>query len=210
MSLQLLRVSGNIPKLQVRFLSTTSKLKGAVALDRAQKDGEDVVIDKVDNSKIKPEWFPKIGNRRIVGYGLNGQACYSDRPDFPYPAVEFREPTPEIMELREKEKGDWKNLSIDEIKQLYRSRYCQTFAEFSASTGEWKEEWAFFMWGILLTLFMEWYLVNYVYPPLPRTTNKEWQLETINASIEKRQRAIEGFGYLPRRIWDYEKDEWKK
>ena len=41
----------------------------------------------------------------------------------------FREDTPEILKLREKEKGDWKKMTIPEKKALYRAAYCQTIAE---------------------------------------------------------------------------------
>lgn len=40
--------------------------------------------------------------------------------------------------LRQKEKGDWKQLSIEEKKALYRASFRRTFAEFKAPTGEWK------------------------------------------------------------------------
>lgn len=40
-----------------------------------------------------------------------------DRPEFPLPAVRFGENTKEVLALREKEKGDWKNLSLDEKKK---------------------------------------------------------------------------------------------
>lgn len=40
--------------------------------------------------------------------------------------------------LREKEKGDWKKLSIEEKKALYRASFRQTFSEMDAPTGEWK------------------------------------------------------------------------
>lgn len=40
--------------------------------------------------------------------------------------------------LREKEKGDWKKLSIEEKKILYRASFRQTFSEMDAPTGEWK------------------------------------------------------------------------
>jgi cytochrome c oxidase subunit 4 len=40
--------------------------------------------------------------------------------------------------LREKEKGDWKKLSIQEKKDLYRASFRQTFSEMEAPTGEWK------------------------------------------------------------------------
>ena len=80
----------------------------------------------------------KIGKREIVGYGWNGTACYADRVDYPMPAIRFREPTNEINALREKEKQDWKKLSIEEKKALYRASFCQTFSEMKAGTGEWK------------------------------------------------------------------------
>lgn len=38
-----------------------------------------------------------VGNREVVGYGYNGQPNYSDRPDFPCPAVRFKEATPDIL-----------------------------------------------------------------------------------------------------------------
>lgn len=40
--------------------------------------------------------------------------------------------------LREKEKGDWSKLSIEDKKTLYRASFRQTFAEFKAPNGEWK------------------------------------------------------------------------
>lgn len=50
----------------------------------------------------------------------------------------FRENTKEILALREKEKGDWKSLTLEEKKTLYRASFCQTYAEMKAPTGEWK------------------------------------------------------------------------
>lgn len=38
-----------------------------------------------------------IGNREVVGYGFNGVSNYADRPDFPMPAVRFRETTPDVQ-----------------------------------------------------------------------------------------------------------------
>jgi hypothetical protein len=39
----------------------------------------------------------RIGNREVVGFGLNGQYSYQDRVDFPMPAVRFKENTPDIV-----------------------------------------------------------------------------------------------------------------
>lgn len=41
---------------------------------------------------------------------------YSDRPDFPYPAIRFREEDDTIKKLRTKEKNDWNKLTVDEKK----------------------------------------------------------------------------------------------
>lgn len=38
-----------------------------------------------------------VGNREVVGYGFNGQPNYADRPDYPCPAVRFKETTPDIL-----------------------------------------------------------------------------------------------------------------
>ena len=56
------------------------------------------------------------GNRDIVGWGFNGSHSYVDKEEYPCPAVRFRENTPDVMSLREKEKGDWKNLTLEEKK----------------------------------------------------------------------------------------------
>ena len=121
-------------------------------------------VARIGTSAVANSAVSKIGNREIVGHGFNGEASYIDRADFPFPAVRFREPSEEFkvwqlssslllfllsarvrdftkvsfQALLEKEKGDWKNLSLDEKKALYRFSFCQTLAELKAPTGEWK------------------------------------------------------------------------
>merc|ERR1712055_727182 len=80
----------------------------------------------------------KIGNREVVGFGYNGDKNYVDRIDFPMPAIRFKENTPDVQALHEKAKGDWKKLSMEEKKALYRASFTQTFSEMKAPTGEWK------------------------------------------------------------------------
>ena len=57
------------------------------------------------------------GKRDIVGFGETGEPAYFDLQDQPCPAVRFGKNTAEIMALKEKEKGDWKNLTLEERKQ---------------------------------------------------------------------------------------------
>lgn len=47
---------------------------------------------------------------------MNGTASYIDHTDFPCPAIRFKENTPDVLALREKEKGEWKALTLDEKK----------------------------------------------------------------------------------------------
>lgn len=119
----------------------------------------------------------KTVGRDIVGYGINGEPTYSDTLTYPFPAVRFMKNTPEIMvwdtlppisrfntfnalvvfqALREKEKGDWKKLTIEEKKQLYRASFCQTLVEVEAPTGEWKAVfgWSFFWISVSLLSFV--------------------------------------------------------
>lgn len=58
-----------------------------------------------------------IGTRDVVGFGFNGSYIYYDHCAMPYPAIRFREETEEIKKLREKEKGDWNKLTLDEKKK---------------------------------------------------------------------------------------------
>merc|ERR1711955_144888 len=79
-----------------------------------------------------------IGTREIVGYGANGEVTYIDSVMAPFPAIRFKEDKGEIAALRTKEQGDWKKLTVEEKKALYRASFCQTLAEVEAPTGEWK------------------------------------------------------------------------
>ena len=81
----------------------------------------------------------RIGMREVVGFGMNGSPQYVDSCTFPYPAIRFREITPDFKALKEKEKGSWKILTTNEKKCLYRISFCKTLAEIDAPTGEWKK-----------------------------------------------------------------------
>jgi len=155
---------------------------------------------------LKDQYYPKLGNRDIVAYGFNSIPTYADRAEFPCPAVRYGENTKEILALRVKEQGDWKNLSLADKKALYRASFRQTYAEFEAPTGEWKSIVgqiliAFSVTGLAFTL-----IKHYVLPPLPHTITQEWQEKQLEKMIRQRQGAVEGIASH----WDYEKNDWKK
>lgn len=148
----------------------------------------------------------KVGNRDIVGFGMNGEPSYIDRHDFPCPAVRFMENKPDIVALREKEKSDWKTLSMDEKKALYRASFCSTFAEMdSLHAGEWKSVLAGVLTAITIALWLIVGLKKFVYQDLPKTFTPEWQEAMLKRMIDQQQGVVEGVSSK----WDYEKKEWK-
>lgn len=149
-----------------------------------------------------------IGSREVVGFGFNGEPSYIDRPDYPMPAIRWKESTPEVMVLREKEKGDWRKLTKDEKKQLYRASFRQTFAEFLASTGEWKSivGWSLMVFSSALWLFMFMRYAIYGHTTLPPTFDEEHQQAQLRRIIDLQMNPITGISSK----WDYDKDDWKK
>nr|AER27812.1 cytochrome c oxidase polypeptide IV [Antheraea yamamai] len=147
----------------------------------------------------------KIGDREWVGYGLNGQPNYVDRADFPMPAIRFRADTPDIKAIREKEKGDWRKLTLEEKKALYRASFCQTYAEFQAPTGEWK---GVLGWGLLIASFSVWIFMGmkmFVYSPLPITFDEEHQKAQLKRMLDLKVNPVDGLSSK----WDYENNRWK-
>ncbi|BFZ13561.1 hypothetical protein BsWGS_16600 [Bradybaena similaris] len=162
--------------------------------------------DFVLDHKLQNEIYPKIGNREIVGFGINGQPSYTDRCEFPCPAIRFKETTPEVLKLREKEKGDWKSLSLAEKKALYRASFCQTYSEINAPTGEWKLMLACIFFVLSGTGWFWIYVKKFVYPPPVHTLTREWQEQSLQRMIDQEQGHIRGVASK----WDYDKLEWKK
>lgn len=44
-----------------------------------------------------PDCNEIIGLRDVVGHGSNSEHIYIDNPGFPFPAIRFREATPDIL-----------------------------------------------------------------------------------------------------------------
>lgn len=118
----------------------------------------------------------------------------------------YKESTPEIVALRNKEKGDWSKLTIEEKKQLYRASFCQTFAEMEAPTGEWK---SIIGVGLIFISLAVWYYMamsKFVYYPLPETFSEERKKAQLRRMLDLRIDPVDGLSST----WDYEKDDWKK
>jgi len=148
----------------------------------------------------------KIVGRDIVGYGLNGEPQYFDSITHPFPSVRFKKNTPEIMALREKEKGDWRKLTLEEKKTLYRASFCQTLVEVEAPTGEWKAIFGWVMFWVSVAIFsfvgVRKYLTNTADDPSLSLESRQAQLKRM---IALRVDPIDGLSSK----WDYEKNTWK-
>ncbi|XP_064611470.1 cytochrome c oxidase subunit 4 isoform 1, mitochondrial-like [Liolophura sinensis] len=193
MSSQLLRIvarqARTLPNQGSRGISISASRQQEVALDAAARD----------------RIYPKLGNRDVVGFGFNGTASYMDRTEFPCPAIRFGENTPAVLALREKEKGDWSKLSIEDKKALYRASFCRTYAEMNAPTGQWKSILATVLLALSATGWVVIWMKKYVYPPMPSTITREWQIDQQRKMISQGQGRVEGIASE----WDYSKNTWK-
>jgi len=147
-----------------------------------------------------------IGSREVVGYGLNGDHMYIETMHAPFPAIRFKEESPEISAIRAKEQGDWKKMTLHEKKELYRFSYCQTIVEYNAPTGEWKKISGIALFFISLGIWGVIWLKMFVYDPQPTTiSDEEYQKAQIKRMIDMRVNPIDGFASR----YDYENNKWK-
>jgi len=161
-----------------------------------------------DTGTTREYTHPRIGDREIVGWGATGGENYFDRSDFPYPAIRWKSPNaPGVPELRQKELGDWKELTMEEKKGLYRASFCQTFVEFeNCKAGVWKYWGGGALIGLSLSLLLWFFCKCKVYNPLPKSFSYEGRLERLKWDIAIRKDPIQGISSK----WDYEKDQWKE
>jgi len=147
-----------------------------------------------------------IGSREVVGFGLNGEPLYCDTLHAPFPAIRFKEEDATIAAIRNKETGDWKRMTLEEKKALYRFSFCQTIAEYNEPTGEWKKILGISMFFISLAIWGVVWLKMFVYAPQPTTiSDVEHQKAQIKRMIDMRVNPIDGFASR----YDYENNKWK-
>merc|ERR1719412_2961418 len=111
----------------------------------------------------------EIGNREVVGFGFNGVEMYCDSLQAPFPAIRFKEETAEVAKIREKEAGDWKKMTLEEKKALYRHSFAQTLTELQEPTGDWKKVLGITCLFLSFSIWSMIWLKFYVYDPLQKT-----------------------------------------
>ncbi|KAL3121058.1 hypothetical protein niasHT_005318 [Heterodera trifolii] len=154
-------------------------------------------------------WGPEKNNgREVVGPTFHGDEFYQDRLDRWYPSIRFRKNDEVITPIRHKELGDWKKLSIEEKKLIYRYSFRQTLAEFEALTpyGYLTVTLFFSLLGltILYTSFVRTYVTKFN-DRLPDTFDAEYK----ESQAERRVVLERGNPYGPAYYYDYEKNRWK-
>lgn len=110
-----------------------------------------------------------------------------------------------LQALREKEKGDWKKLSMQEKKALYRASFCQTFSEIKYPTGEWKLSVGFGLIVLSMSLATMMLMKAFVYDDIPVTFDDEHQKAQLKRMLDLGVGNITGLSSK----WDYENNKWK-
>lgn len=149
--------------------------------------------------------YPRLGNRDIVGHGINGMPHYIDTMSFPAPAVRFKENSKEVLSLREKEKGPWKELTLLEKKALYRASFCKTYAEMNSPDGRWKKVMSIVFSIFAISLWVNIFYRKFVLPELPTTITEEWRRAQLEKMVRQRIGHVDGVSSK----WDYENNKWK-
>ncbi|KJH49923.1 cytochrome c oxidase subunit IV [Dictyocaulus viviparus] len=152
---------------------------------------------------IEHWWGPeKAAGREYVGFGFNGDYAYVDRLDYWYPSIRFRKDDDTIRPIRKKELGDWKNLSLEDKKLLYRYSFKQTLAEFEAPSGYWKVVLACVLSVISLATLYATFISVYVFPEIPGTFQDEYKEAELKKTLVLRKGDFLG---APK-YYDYEND----
>ncbi|KAH8287236.1 hypothetical protein KR054_004703 [Drosophila jambulina] len=146
-----------------------------------------------------------VGDREVVGYGINGRPIYFDRSDFPFPAIRYRTVTPELCAIREKELGDWKKLSLEDKKQLYRYSFCQTFAEFQYFSPDWKLALGLPLWLVAIACGITLFLRTTMYTKTPDTFEEDRRSAQLRRMIQLQMNPITGVSSK----WCYDTNKWK-
>ncbi|KAE8752627.1 hypothetical protein FOCC_FOCC000749 [Frankliniella occidentalis] len=147
------------------------------------------------------------GNREIVGHGKSGKYTYYDGHDLPFPAIRFRPDDAASKALREKEKGDWKNLTLEEKKTLYRHSFCQTFVEMDAPDPEWKAVLGYTLIGVAVA----WGMYLTTASIMPEHPYREF-FDAHETRVASEQRKLDRGTYKDKDFtgWDYENRKWKE
>ncbi|KAL4642087.1 cytochrome c oxidase subunit 4 isoform 1, mitochondrial isoform X1 [Arapaima gigas] len=144
------------------------------------------------------------GVSKVEDYTL---PSYINQPDVPLPDVQYvTNLSPEQKALKEKEKGSWAKLSIEEKMALYRISFKESYAEMNKASGEWKTIFAGVLFFLGFTGLIVAWQRKYVFGDVPQTLSTEWKEVELQRMLDMRMNPVEGLSSK----WDYENKQWKK
>ncbi|XP_073736699.1 cytochrome c oxidase subunit 4 isoform 2, mitochondrial isoform X1 [Callorhinus ursinus] len=152
-------------------------------------------------------WMHSPGSAAHSEQKMPPYSNYHAQRSYPMPDEPFRtELNAEQQALKEKEKGNWTQLSHAEKVALYRLQFHETFAEMNRRSNEWKTVMGcvFFFFGF--TALLIWWQRVYVFPKKPITLTDEWKAQQLQRILDMKGNPVQGLASR----WDYEKKEWKK
>lgn len=140
-----------------------------------------------------------------------------DPHDDPYFHESLRHPIPsgprmivipeELKPLKEKELGDWKELSIDEQNDLYNMYFGMSIAELTQGTDRWKTAIGCAMIYLSFALVLGFVIREYIQVPRSEYLRSEQSVkDQITWQLKAHYNPITGYPSL----WDYENNCWKK
>jgi len=185
---------------------TLARLAAAVAANMSRRSMHLTAVNAGGHAHEALNDGPAIAaGREYVAFFISGEPAYADRLDYPFPAIRFRKMDAEFKALRQKEKGDWKNLSLEDKKRLYRYTFRATLAEFDHPTGQWKLVIAGLLGVITLSmgimaLVKRWALQGDLWYLSEEAKNKHLEM-----MIQFYADPVSGIASK----WDYEKNVWK-
>jgi cytochrome c oxidase subunit 4 len=186
------------------FLMSSNK-GGTFMVSRSSGGGHHVETFGNEKPLTHTHGREKAVGRLQVGYFLNGEPTYSDRMDFPYPAIRFQKDEGPIAQLREKEKGDWKKLTLEEKKALYRASFCATMTEARAPNGHWKLITALTLVSLVTSMWFTIFFKHFGTDPQLESYSNENKEKMMERMFDVMTEPVTGFGSQ----WDYEKNRWK-
>lgn len=112
----------------------------------------------------------------------------------------------DLKALKEKELGDWKNLSNEEQMDLYNMYFSMSMADMVRGNDTWKTSLGISLLVCSFGFAMIAFCKQFILPKPPSTNSDEWVQASIKKQLQLHSNPITGLGSK----WDYENNCWKK
>jgi len=115
--------------------------------------------------------------------------------------------TGEMLAIKEKEAGDWKNMTVDEQMSLYNSYFNLSMADMVRGSDRWKSVFGFTLVLVGMTFLAQVFLNTFITNrEIPYTLQEEYVAAATKKLIQAHDGPLTGYSAM----WDYENNCWKK